>query len=115
VSEQELARRAKHRLGIIHHAQEETGNVAMTCRYFGISRQTYYFWYRRYEEHGIEGLRDRSKRPFTSPRATHNEVVAKILYLRQNYHFGPGKICMYLSAITTSRSRALGSGGSCRS
>jgi len=23
-------------------------------------------------------------------------VVGKILYLRQNYHFGPGKIAMYL-------------------
>lgn len=41
MSEQELARRAKHRLAIIHHAEEVTGNVAMTCRYFGISRHTY--------------------------------------------------------------------------
>lgn len=24
------------------------------------------------------------------------DVVGKILYLRQNYHFGPGKISMYL-------------------
>lgn len=96
MSEQELARRAKHRLAVIQHVEEVTGNVAMTCRYFGISRQTYYHWYRRYEEQGIEGLKDRSKRPLTSPRATHSEVVGKILYLRQNYHFGPRKICMYL-------------------
>lgn len=41
MSEQALVRRAKHRLAIIHHA-EVTGNVAMTCRYFGISRQSYY-------------------------------------------------------------------------
>lgn len=96
MSEQELARRAKHRLAIIHHAEEVTGNVAMTCRYFGISRHTYYYWYRRYEEQGIEGLRDRSKRPLTSPRATNSEIVGKILYLRQHYHFGPAKIRMYL-------------------
>jgi hypothetical protein len=31
-----------------------------------------------------------------SPNATQTEVVGKILYLRQNYHFGPGKIAMYL-------------------
>jgi transposase InsO family protein len=96
LSEQELARRAKGRLAIIRHAEEVTGNVAMTCRYYGISRQTYYRWYRRFEEKGIEGLKDLSTRPLTSPRATHSEVVGKILYLRQNYHFGPNKIRMYL-------------------
>ena len=31
-----------------------------------------------------------------SPNATHFDVVGKIVYLRQNYHFGPGKIAMYL-------------------
>jgi transposase InsO family protein len=81
---------------MIRHAEEVTGNVAMTCRYYGVSRQTYYYWYRRYQELGLEGLKDRSKRPLTSPRATRQEVVAKILYLRQNYHFGPNKIRMYL-------------------
>jgi transposase len=96
VSEQELARRVKHRLAIIRHAEEVTGNVAMACRYYGISRQTYYEWYRRFQEHGAEGLKDRSKMPLTSARATHSEVVGRILYLRQNYHFGPNKIRMYL-------------------
>lgn len=42
MSEQQLERQAKHRLAIIRHAQEVTGSVAKTCRYFGISRQTYY-------------------------------------------------------------------------
>jgi transposase InsO family protein len=97
VSEQELARNARRRLAIIHHAQEVTGNVAKTCRYYGISRNMYYKWFRRYEAEGIEGLRDRSRRPLNSPRATQTEVVGKILYLRQNYHFGPMKISMYLA------------------
>jgi transposase InsO family protein len=96
VSEQELQRQAKHRLAVIRHAQEVTGNVAQTCRYYGISRQTYYSWFRRYEEFGLDGLRDRSKRPYVSPWATSGEVVAKIVYLRSNYHFGPQKIQMYL-------------------
>jgi transposase InsO family protein len=74
-----------------------SGNVAKTCRYYGISRNLYYKRYRRYEADGVAGLRDRSKRPLTSPRATEIEVVGKILYLRQNYHFGPQKIAMYLA------------------
>jgi transposase len=97
VSEQELARNARRRLAIIRHAQEVTGNVAKTCRYYGISRNLHYKWFRRFEAEGIEGLRDRSRRPLSSPRATQTEVVGKILYLRQNYHFGPMKISMYLA------------------
>jgi transposase InsO family protein len=31
-----------------------------------------------------------------SPNATRAEVVGKIIYLRQSYHFGPHKIAMYL-------------------
>ncbi|MFG3604732.1 helix-turn-helix domain-containing protein [Micromonospora chersina] len=89
-------REAKRRLAIIRHVEEVTGNVALTCRYYGISRQAYYIWYRRYQAEGVDGLRSRSKRPKTSPNATRAEVVGKIIYLRQNYHFGPEKIAMYL-------------------
>ena len=31
-------------LGDLHHAEEVTGNVAMTCRYYGITRQSFYTW-----------------------------------------------------------------------
>jgi hypothetical protein len=37
---------------------------------------------------------DPSKRPKVSPNAIHAEVVAKILYLRQNYHLRPSKIAV---------------------
>jgi transposase-like protein len=50
---QELARGAARRLAITRHAQEVTGNVAGTCRYYGITRQAYYAWLRRYEEGGV--------------------------------------------------------------
>lgn len=95
MTEREQQRLVNHRLAVIRHVGEVTGNVAQTCRYFGISRQIFYEWLRRYEEKGVEGLRDRSRRPH-SPNATSAEVVGKIIYLRQNYHFGPGKIAMYL-------------------
>ena len=96
MTERELARQAAHRLAIIRHSEEVTGNVAMTCRYYGISRHTFYFWLRRYQELGEAGLRDRSKRPHSCPHETHPEVVGKIVHLRQNYHFGPARISMYL-------------------
>ena len=96
MTERELERHAAHRLAIIRHAQELTGNVSKTCRYYGISRQVYYKWLRRYDEGGLDALRDRSSKPHVSPRATRVEVVGKIIYLRQTYHFGPHKIVMYL-------------------
>lgn len=70
--------------------------MAGTCRYYGISGQVFCTWKRRYDEEGVDGLRDRSRRPLTSPGATKVEVVGKIVYLRQHYHFGPQKISMYL-------------------
>jgi hypothetical protein len=73
-----------------------TGNVSLTCRYFGITRQAITSGSVVTKEHGLEGLRDRSRRPHVSPDATRAEVVGKIIYLRQSYHFGPHKIAMYL-------------------
>ena len=52
MTERELARGAARRLAMIRHAQEVSGSVAKTCRYYGISRPTYYKWLRRNEELG---------------------------------------------------------------
>ncbi|WP_374991256.1 helix-turn-helix domain-containing protein [Streptomyces sp. LHD-70] len=79
----------------------------MSCRYFGISRQAYYGWYRRYQAEGIDGLRTRSKAPKHSPNATHVEVVGKIIYLRQNYHFGPEKIALSICPLTSLQKAAV--------
>ena len=96
MTREEVSRNQRKRLGIIRHVEEVTHNVAKTCRYFGISRATFYRWYERYQKYGPEGLKDGSRRPLHSPRATKMEIIAKIMYLRQNYHFGPWKIKMYL-------------------
>lgn len=63
MTDKELDRNAARRLAIIRHAQEVTGNVALKCRYYGVSRQVFYLWRRRYETGGLEALRDRSRRP----------------------------------------------------
>ena len=83
------------RLRILRQAAEE-GNVARVCRRFGLSRKSFYKWKRRHVEHGDAGLCDRPRVPQQSPRATAHEVVSKILYLRQHYHFGAGRIAAYL-------------------
>jgi transposase-like protein len=92
----DIARRLAWRFKVIQQAGERSRNIARTCRHFGISRQAFYRWKRRVEADGALGLADRASAPHHSPTRRRGEVVSKILYLRQTYHFGPGKIADYL-------------------
>ena len=91
----EQVRLTAWRLKVLQQASDAQ-NVARVCRWFGISRKSFYKWKRRHAEHGDAGLGDRPRTPLRSPRATPREVVSKILYLRQHYHFGPARIAAYL-------------------
>ena len=90
-SEKDLVRRANRRLAVLRHAEEVSENAAATCRYFGISRNIFYRWKRRWEDEGLDGLKDRSSAPLHCPTITHPEVVEKIIHLRQHYHLGTVK------------------------
>ena len=70
--------------------------MAATCRYYGISRTVFYQWKYRYDDEGLDGLKDHSSAPMHCPTATQPEVVGQIIHLRQHYHFGSMKIAMYL-------------------
>ena len=41
MTEIEQQRKIRHRLAVLRHAQEVTGSVSKTCRYYGISRPTF--------------------------------------------------------------------------
>ena len=49
----------------------------------GLSRQSAAKWVRRYRDSGIDGLRDRSSRPFRSPRRTGAEQMERVERLRR--------------------------------
>ena len=89
-------RQINWRSKIIKHASEEHHNIARTCRHFGISRKTFYKWMNRYQAYGEAGLCDRAHKPHNMPRMTSPDITSKILYLRQNSHFGAGRIHNYL-------------------
>jgi len=116
----EQIRLTNWRLRIVKEATAETRLVAATCRRYGISRQAFYKWKKRFEAHGEAGLCDRPRAPRRCPRATRTEVVSKILYLRQHYHFGPGRIASYLQRFhqirmaTSTVHRILGTHGMSR-
>ncbi len=52
IDEKEIKRKRR----ILNHA-DESGNIAKTCRYFGIPRSLFYVWRNAYRQHGDEGLR----------------------------------------------------------
>jgi transposase-like protein len=45
--EREIRRKRR----VLEHAVE-SGNVAKTCRYFGVPRSSFYRWRNAYQEHG---------------------------------------------------------------
>lgn len=55
------------------------------CEHYGISRPIGYKWLDRYEDAGFEGLKDRSRRPHSSPNRTPSELVEKILEVRRKH------------------------------
>lgn len=63
-------------------AQQAGANVRGLCRRFGISPPTAYKWLRRYQQAGVAGLQDQSRRPRRTPRRTLPDVEAVVVRLR---------------------------------
>lgn len=63
------------------------------CREFGISRKTGYKIFERYQEHGLEALTDRSRRPVHYANQLPHQVETAIVALkREKPHWGARKI-----------------------
>src|ERR671920_1729516 len=67
--------------------------MASLCREFGISRKTGYKICERYEECGLDGLTDRTRRPFRYANQLPEQVEAAIVAAkREKPHWGARKI-----------------------
>jgi transposase InsO family protein len=75
-------------------AVQPDANLSELCRRFGISRPKGIKWKNRFLSEGVEGLRDRSRRPHRSPARTHDPVEAEVLRIRakSNNAWGGRKI-----------------------
>lgn len=65
----------------------EGGERAVTdlCAEYGVSRTVGYKWIRRFQATGIDGLRDHSRRPRSSPTATSAEMIEHIVAVRMKH------------------------------
>lgn len=94
----ELSRDGQLRLGWMSHYMRCGRNAAFTCRHFGISRQTFYRWWRRYDPHNLATLEDRSHRPQHRRQPTWTSAQAgAVLALRREYpRWGKDKLVVLL-------------------
>lgn len=85
------------KLAALSHA-DQSGNVSKTCRYFGISRETFYQWRRAHRAGGEPGLVNRRPGPRQNlSRRVAPEVEAKILEIRKSCGLGVHRLSWYLA------------------
>lgn len=81
-------------IGLLQSGQR---TLAGLCREFGISRPTGYKWAQRFEEEGLEGLKERSRAPLLSPQETETEVQELLIRARKRHpSWGPRKLKAWL-------------------
>ena len=81
-----VSQKARQRLRWFDYYRAHGNNAALTCRYFGISRQTFYRWKRRYDPEDLKSLEDGSHRPHRRRQPTWTPLlVERVLALRRQY------------------------------
>lgn len=87
------------RLEFVALATAQGANIRALCRSFGISPQTAYKLLARFKEHGVEGLREQSRKPRSSPRRSSAELESHVLELHDKYPcWGARKLAALLPA-----------------
>lgn len=91
----ELSREARVRLAWMDFYRR-CQRVAHTCRHFGISRQTFYRWHRRYDPMDLTSLEGHSHRPRHCRRPTWSfPLEEKVLTLRRQFpRWGKDKLAV---------------------
>lgn len=94
----ELSRQAKVRLAWMEYYERHGQNAALTCRHFGMSRQSFYRWRRRYDRWDLSRLEERSRRPRRLRKPTWSAKVCEgVLKLREQYpRWGKDKLVVLL-------------------
>ncbi len=77
--------RMSSRVEFVMLADAPGSNMKTLCQSFGVSRKTGYKWLDLYRRHGEEGLKERSRRPLSSPKRCSDELEAAVLALHEKY------------------------------
>ena len=81
----DLSREAKLRIKWFDYYLK-TGNAAQTCKYFGISRKTFYKWKKRYDPMNLVSLEDKDRAPVKRrQREITPKQLERVIKLRKRY------------------------------
>ena len=87
----------KERVKLVVAFSDELFSMTELAQLHGISRKTGYKWVERFEQEGVEGLKDRSRAPKSSPRRTPGQIVEGLLQARRRHPtWGPKKLVAWL-------------------
>ena len=76
---------AEMRLDVLTERLRTGETVADVCRRYGISRDTYYRYRRRYLAEGLAGLEDQSRRPGSSPGKIPAQLELQVVEMRKDH------------------------------
>ncbi len=93
-----LSRKARQRLKWFDYYNSRNRNARLTCRYFGISPQTFYRWKERYDPRHTQSLEDRPHCPKHVRQPTYTVALVQAVHgLREEYpRWGKDKLVILL-------------------
>ena len=95
----------RERMRFVGDFERELFSMTELCERYGISRVTGYKWIERFEEEGLDGLKDRSRAPASCPHRTDAQVVELLADARRRHPFwGPKKLIPWLARREPRRS-----------
>jgi transposase len=88
----------EQRVRFVVAATQRLQPFSSLCAEFGISRPTGYLWLRRYQQAGIRGIAEQSRKPHSSPSRTAARLEERVSQVRLRYpDWGARKLRVVLS------------------
>lgn len=69
----------ENRYRIIIESERSGRSISDICIAFGVSRETWYKWKRRYDTSGLDGLKNQSRRPHNIKNVKITKELEKII------------------------------------
>jgi len=83
----------EERIRFVLEAEQKQMQFSELCREYGISRKTGYKWVKRYQDFGLFGIRELSRRPWHHPNQTEFWIEELIIKERRKHpSWGPKKL-----------------------
>lgn len=94
VTAKDPAEKLAHRRLTVLELAQELGSVSKACRQAGMDRTSFYEWKRRFQTHGLAGLKDLPPVHRDHPQTTPEETVQRVLALALE---SPTRGCNFLA------------------